>query len=422
MKSMCHDARRNSPSVADCRPISSCLRTISRIASSSTARSASASMRPFAKSSRALQQLRRAEQAADVVGAERRLRPRARCDGRRRFVAHGADRISVEDQPVTVHGLDVRRPRFELRRVERADPAAEAACRRAPQSSTPSPARTAPSQRTTPTASRLLPRRRTARSAPSSTTSRPGHALAEAEPELERRLARRAPRRSAFRRRRAPSAAASAPDAITLGMPAAAASSAAATLLSIPPLPAALPRPEDRAARGAPSAITRGVRVEHSLDRRQEHEQLARARASRPAPRACRCRRTRSRRSPSRRSRSRPGTTPRRCSSWNVLRAFTYARRSPISAAVSSTCAERTPCAASASSQRRWSSGWPSADAACRRGRLRGRRSTSERAQPERDGARRDDADRRAVAGRASRSRARGRRRRRRRARASSRA
>src|ERR671930_583481 len=39
MKSMCHEARRNSPSVADCRPTSSCVRTISRIASSSTARS-----------------------------------------------------------------------------------------------------------------------------------------------------------------------------------------------------------------------------------------------------------------------------------------------------------------------------------------------------------------------------------------------
>src|SRR5919108_5970069 len=53
MKSMCHDPRRNSPSVADCNPTSSCFRTISRMASSSRARSSSASMRPAAASSRA---------------------------------------------------------------------------------------------------------------------------------------------------------------------------------------------------------------------------------------------------------------------------------------------------------------------------------------------------------------------------------
>ena len=53
MKSMCQVARRNSPSVADCRPTSSCLRTTSRMASSSTARSSSALRRPAACSSRA---------------------------------------------------------------------------------------------------------------------------------------------------------------------------------------------------------------------------------------------------------------------------------------------------------------------------------------------------------------------------------
>jgi hypothetical protein len=53
MKSMCQEARRNSPSVADCRPTSSCLRTTSRIASSSIPRSSSSSMRPAAWSSRA---------------------------------------------------------------------------------------------------------------------------------------------------------------------------------------------------------------------------------------------------------------------------------------------------------------------------------------------------------------------------------
>ena len=53
MKSMCHVARRNSPSVAERRPTSSCSLTASRIASSSTARSSSASIVSLAKSSRA---------------------------------------------------------------------------------------------------------------------------------------------------------------------------------------------------------------------------------------------------------------------------------------------------------------------------------------------------------------------------------
>src|SRR5918996_2284666 len=53
MKSMCHEARRSSPSVADWSPASSCLPTTSRIASSSTARSSSSSIRPAARSSRA---------------------------------------------------------------------------------------------------------------------------------------------------------------------------------------------------------------------------------------------------------------------------------------------------------------------------------------------------------------------------------
>src|SRR4028119_356487 len=51
---MCQEARRNSPSVADWRPTSSCIPTTSRIAPSSAARSSSAVARPAAKSSRAL--------------------------------------------------------------------------------------------------------------------------------------------------------------------------------------------------------------------------------------------------------------------------------------------------------------------------------------------------------------------------------
>ena len=72
---MCQEARRNSPSVADCSPTSRCIATTSRIASSSTARSSSAVIRPAASSPRGVQQRGRAQQAADVVGAERRRRP-----------------------------------------------------------------------------------------------------------------------------------------------------------------------------------------------------------------------------------------------------------------------------------------------------------------------------------------------------------
>src|SRR3954447_19427428 len=53
MKSMCQEARRNSPSVAERSPAASCLATTSRIASSSMPRSSDASMRPSLKSSRA---------------------------------------------------------------------------------------------------------------------------------------------------------------------------------------------------------------------------------------------------------------------------------------------------------------------------------------------------------------------------------
>src|SRR5215207_8840187 len=50
---MCQELRRNSPSVADWRPTSSCMATTSAMASSSTARNWSAEMRPSACCSRA---------------------------------------------------------------------------------------------------------------------------------------------------------------------------------------------------------------------------------------------------------------------------------------------------------------------------------------------------------------------------------
>src|SRR4051795_9144286 len=51
MKSMCHDSRRNSPSVIERSPASSWRRMTSRIASSSIARRSSSEMRPAARSS-----------------------------------------------------------------------------------------------------------------------------------------------------------------------------------------------------------------------------------------------------------------------------------------------------------------------------------------------------------------------------------
>ena len=53
MKSVCHSARRNSPSVAERSPAASCIATASRIASSSARVSWSAVMVPAAWSARA---------------------------------------------------------------------------------------------------------------------------------------------------------------------------------------------------------------------------------------------------------------------------------------------------------------------------------------------------------------------------------
>ena len=76
MKSMCQDARRNSPSVADWRPTSSCIRTTSRIDSSSICFSSSAEIAVGREVLAGLQQALGPQQAADVVGTERRCRAR----------------------------------------------------------------------------------------------------------------------------------------------------------------------------------------------------------------------------------------------------------------------------------------------------------------------------------------------------------
>ena len=73
MKSMCHDVRRNSPSVAARSPTRSCMATTSRIASSSAARSAGDVDLTGRVRGAGGQQGGRAEQASDVVGTERRF-------------------------------------------------------------------------------------------------------------------------------------------------------------------------------------------------------------------------------------------------------------------------------------------------------------------------------------------------------------
>ena len=74
MKSMCHDARRNSPSVADCRPTSSC--SCDDVADRLVLDLAQlVGVDPVVGEVLArLQQLWRAQEAADVVGSERRSR------------------------------------------------------------------------------------------------------------------------------------------------------------------------------------------------------------------------------------------------------------------------------------------------------------------------------------------------------------
>ena len=72
-KSRCHQERRNSPSVIDCRPTSSCFLMTRSISRSSTAFSASARDLALGALRARLLQRRGPQQAADMIGAERRL-------------------------------------------------------------------------------------------------------------------------------------------------------------------------------------------------------------------------------------------------------------------------------------------------------------------------------------------------------------
>ena len=110
-KSRWNQARRNSPSVAARIPVASSLPTASAIASSSTARSSSAD--EFAGGAPCARRVdgRRAEQAADVVGAERWVQ-----------VARGCHQGAPSYVPLrigTAHGA-ARRPHRDARsRLER---------------------------------------------------------------------------------------------------------------------------------------------------------------------------------------------------------------------------------------------------------------------------------------------------------------
>ena len=66
---MCHEARRNSPSVAVCSPTSCCILTTSRIASSSIAAQRLVVDAVVGVIVTGLQQLGRPQEAADMVGA-----------------------------------------------------------------------------------------------------------------------------------------------------------------------------------------------------------------------------------------------------------------------------------------------------------------------------------------------------------------
>ena len=72
-KSRWNHARRNSPSVTLRMPIDSTVATAAAMASSSTARSSAGEMVPAASWRPGLVHRRRAQQAADVLGSERRI-------------------------------------------------------------------------------------------------------------------------------------------------------------------------------------------------------------------------------------------------------------------------------------------------------------------------------------------------------------
>ena len=73
MKSMCHEPRRSSPSVAACSPIASCMRTAVAHGVVLDRAQLVGLEAPVGVVGARLQERGRAQQAADVIGAERRL-------------------------------------------------------------------------------------------------------------------------------------------------------------------------------------------------------------------------------------------------------------------------------------------------------------------------------------------------------------
>ena len=171
------------------------------------------------------------------------------------------------------------------------------------------------------------------------------------------------------------------PSAITVAMPAPAASSAAATLLSIPPRPSALPGPKTAERAAAPSSISGALAGAHPGTDVSSTSSRARTSTATCAASASLSPKLISSVAVASFSFT-TGTAPSANSAPSALRTLTYARRSAISAPVRRICAASSSCGPSASCQARCSAAWPSADAACSRGRLDGRFSSPRRRRP----------------------------------------
>jgi hypothetical protein len=109
---------------------------------------------------------------------------------------------------------------------------------------------------------------------------------------------------------------------MTLGIPAAAASSAAATLLSMPPLPIALPGRNTALLAALPSAITAALASSTPSTEVRSTSSCARTSIATCAASVSLSPKEISSVAVASFSFT-TGTTPMRCSSWNVLRALT---------------------------------------------------------------------------------------------------
>ncbi len=119
MKSMCHEVRRSSPSVAVCRPASRCRPTTSATERSSSSRSASSSISPAACRARASSSDGGRSRLPDVVGPERRqVASSARLGGGGAGVrlGHGGSSVGSVSSSVGVPVIVPRAPHGHARR------------------------------------------------------------------------------------------------------------------------------------------------------------------------------------------------------------------------------------------------------------------------------------------------------------------